>query len=141
MVNVLPELQQVVALVVVDLHVADMHGVRGVRLLGHLAIDAADGARDDAAVHVLLGASGDGERLARARLSVREHGAVEALQRAQDHLGGDALEHLVLLRVRADDAVELELVVLALVVHVPLQVVARDVEVAQVLIQIYGAHA
>jgi hypothetical protein len=32
--------------------------------------------------------------------------AVEAVEGAEDHLGGDALEHLILLRVRPDHAIE-----------------------------------
>ena len=122
--------KQVVRLVVVHLHVRHRDLVRRavVRAPRDFREQSRHGSRDDASVDVALCAAGDGEGFSRTRLPVRENSAVESVERAQRGLSGDAVEHLVLARVRTQHAVELEPERLALVVDVPGGGVARDLE-------------
>eukprot|EP00982_Pelagococcus_subviridis_P009496 30927-Pelagococcus_subviridis.AAC.6 len=131
--RVVLRVEQVVALVLVNFHVRHVHLVLPVRLLRDVRVQSRDGPRDDPAVGVPLDAAGYRERLPASRLPVREHGAVEPIERAGDHLRRASLEDLVLLRVRREHAVELERVLFPLIVHVPGEVVSRDVEHALVL--------
>jgi len=74
---------------------------------------------------ILLRPACNGERLARARLAVSEYGTIDALKRAVNHGLCEALEHLILLRLRRQDRGEPKVVVLALVVDVPAWVWVR----------------
>ena len=126
--------EQVVRLVVVHLHVRHRDLVGGaVVSLAHLGEHLRDGSGNDAAVDVSLGAAGDGERFSGTRLPVREHRAVEPVQRARHDPGRDAVEHLVLTGVGGQHAVELKTERLALVVDVPGVRVARDLETNRLL--------
>ena len=118
--------EEVVPRIVVDFDVGHANDKRPVGALGDFAEEQAESAGGEAAVHVALRPAGDGEGLAGAGLAVGEHGAVDPLERGHDRPASDALEHLILLRLGADDAVELERVVLGAVVHVPRAGVAGD---------------
>mmetsp|Transcript_17127 Transcript_17127/g.59576 ORF Transcript_17127/g.59576 Transcript_17127/m.59576 type:complete len:267 (-) Transcript_17127:132-932(-) len=110
--------QQVKALLVVNLHVRDVRRPLRTRPRTELCEDEPDGPRDDAAVLVPLRAARDRKRLARARLAVRKDRRIVAVERVHDHALADPVEDLLLVNVHGQNVVELEPVLGARVVDV-----------------------
>ena len=123
--------EQVVAALVVDLQVRDAHLVVDAGRLGQLRKDVRDRTRYQAAVDIPLGAAGDGEGLATARLPVREDGPIVAGQDTVDDGLRDNLEDAVLRDAVVQHPAERECVVLLLVVHA--RAVALEAHVERVI--------
>ena len=68
--------------------------VQGGAALRNAVEEEGDGARDETAVRIALGAARDREGLARASLAVGEDGRVDALQRAQQQILCQAVKYL-----------------------------------------------
>ena len=68
--------------------------VQGGAALRDAVEEEGNGARDEAAVRIPLGATRDGEGLAGAGLAIGEDGRIDALQRAQQQVLCQAVKHL-----------------------------------------------
>lgn len=78
--------EKVIACLIVNLQVGEMHGVCVVAPLRDFAENEREGARDDSTVHIARSSSSDGVGLARPCLAVCKNSAIVAFQRAHNHL-------------------------------------------------------
>ena len=119
--------QQIVAILVVNLQVADVHLELVSRVLPDVLENVRQGSRNDATISVTFRASSYREGLSRTSLSVGENCAIVALETPIDHILGDLIKDSFLLRQHVKDACELEDIVVVLDLGVP-QSVALEIE-------------
>ena len=106
--------QQIVAILVVNLHVADVHLELVCGVLSNMLKNVRQGARNDTTVSIALGATRYRESLSRSRLSVGENSAIVAIETPIDNILGNFVKDSFLLRQHVKDSCELENVVIIL---------------------------
>ena len=101
-------IQQIKSIIIVNLQIAHIHTVLMSRILAYFRKNVRQRARNNTAISVSLGASGDCEGLSGASLTVGEYCTIVALQTAIYHVFGNLVENSLLLCKHIENSIELE---------------------------------
>ena len=130
-------IQEIIAICVVDLKVADADFELVSGHLSHTLEDVGQSSRDDTTVSVSLSASRDCKCLSRSCLTVCKYGAIIAFETPINHIFGHFVKDCLLLGKHVKNARKLELVVIVFDLSMP-QTVSLKIKLYFTLIRCQG---